>query len=127
MLVEDYEMVRKMAAGMLGRLGFTVIEAEDGVEALEIFGLHRHEINLVICDLSMPRMNGWETMAALRKIAPHIPVVLVSGYDEARVMADAPSERPQAFLGKPYSFDELGKAIAVAVSGELADTRTEEK
>lgn len=127
LVVDDYDMVRDMVAGMLARLGFTVIEAENGAEAIEIFRRRGNEINLVVCDLSMPLMNGWETMAALRKIDPHIPVVLASGYDEASVMADAPSERPRAFLGKPYSFNELRKAVAAALSARPEDAVVEEK
>jgi CheY-like chemotaxis protein len=45
-------------------------------------------------------MNGWETIAALRKLSPDIPVILSSGYDEAMVMADEHTERPNAFLSK---------------------------
>ena len=77
-----------MAKIMLTRLGYVVLEAKDGVEAVEIFQQHQDEISCVLSDLTMPRMNGWETLAALRKISPKIPVILSSGYDEAQVMAE---------------------------------------
>ena len=64
-----------------------MLQAEDGVEALEMFSQHQDDIRCVLCDLTMPRMNGWETLAALRSLAPGIPVILASGYDEAQVMA----------------------------------------
>ena len=115
LLVEDEQMVRKIVASMLTRLGFTVIEARDGVEAEEIFRRRRDEIRCVLCDLSMPRMNGWQTLAALRKLAPGIPVVLASGYDEAQVMAGDHAEWPQAFLGKPYRLKGLRDAIGRAL------------
>jgi PAS domain S-box-containing protein len=115
LLVEDEEMVREMAAAMLTRLGFTVLEAKDGVEAVEIFRQRRDEIRCVLSDLTMPRMNGWETLTALRKLAPDIPVILASGYDKARVMAGDHSELPQVFLGKPYRFKGLGEAIGQAL------------
>lgn len=114
LLVEDEEMIRKMVSNMLFRLGFTVLEAEDGVEALEIFSRHRDEICIVLCDLTMPRMNGWETLQALRKQAPDIAVVLTSGYDEARVMEGGHDEQPQAFLSKPFGFKELQQAMVRA-------------
>ena len=63
-------------------------------------------------NLSMPRMNGWETLAALRKLAPDLPVILSSGYNEAQAMADQHSELPQAFLGKPYQLQELRDTVA---------------
>ena len=115
LLIEDEEIVRKVVATMFTRLGFTVIEAIDGLEALEVFPRHQDEIRLVLCDLTMPRMNGWQTLAALRKLAPGIPVILASGYDEAKVMAGDHTEWPQAFLGKPYRLKGLRDAIGRAL------------
>lgn len=115
LLVEDEERVREMAADMLKRLGFAVLEAKDGVDALEVFRQSRDEIRLVLCDLTMPRMNGWETLTALRKLMPDIPVILASRYDEPKVMAGDHSEWPQVFLGKPYKFKELSDAIGQAL------------
>jgi len=115
LLVEDEEMVRNMAAAMLNRLGFSVLEAKDGVEAVEVFRQCQDEIRLVLSDLTMPRMDGWETLTALRKLAPDIPVILASGYDKAQVMAGDHSEWPQVFLGKPYRLKELSDAISQAL------------
>jgi nitrogen-specific signal transduction histidine kinase/CheY-like chemotaxis protein len=107
LLIDDEEMVRNMAAEMLRLLGFTTLQAKDGIEAVELFRQHKDEIRCVLCDLTMPRMDGWETLAALRKITPGIPAILSSGYDEAKVMTGDHPEWPQAFLGKPYLFEEL--------------------
>ncbi|MEI6261274.1 MAG: response regulator [Deltaproteobacteria bacterium] len=117
LLIEDEEPVRNMARIMLTRLGYTVIEAKDGVEGLEIFKQYQDDIRCVLSDLTMPRMDGWETIAALRKLSPNIPVVLSSGYDEVQVMADEHAERPNAFLGKPYQLKSLGDAIRRLVYG----------
>ena len=107
LLVEDNDMVREMAADMLTHLGLKVVEAKDGVEAVDLFRQHRNEIRCVLSDLTMPRMDGWETLAALRKLSPDIPVILSSGYDEAQVMAGEHPEPPNAFLGKPYLLKDL--------------------
>ena len=115
LLVEDEEMVRNMAAAMLKRLGFSVLAAKDGVEAVEIFRERKDEIRLVLSDLTMPRLNGWETLTALRKLAPEIPVILASGYDEAHVMTGDHPELPQVFLGKPYKLRGLSDAISQAL------------
>jgi CheY-like chemotaxis protein len=63
-------------------------------------------------------MDGWETLAALRKLSPDIPVILSSGYDEAQVMADEHPDRSNAFLGKPYRFRELEDAIQNVLENE---------
>ena len=86
LLVEDQDMVRKMAELMLKRLGYQVFAASCGAEAVELLRENPDRVSFVITDLTMPGMDGWETLTALRKIRPHIPVILVSGHDEARVM-----------------------------------------
>ena len=96
---------------MLTNLGYRVIEAKDGIEAVEIFQQHQDEIRCVLSDLTMPRMNGWDTLAALRQISPDIPVILSSGYDEAQVMAEEHQERPNAFMEKPYRLHQLKDTI----------------
>jgi CheY-like chemotaxis protein len=93
-------------------IGFTVLSAKDGVEAMEVFRQHQDEICLVLCDLTMPRMDGWETLTALRLLAPGIPVILSSGYSEAQVMAGDHPELPQAFLSKPCRLVELREAFS---------------
>jgi len=112
MVVEDEEILRDMAAAMLGSSGFTVLKAKDGIEALEIFRQHQSEIKFVLSDLTMPRMNGWETLNALRKLQPGIPVILASGYDKAHVMEGDHPEMPQAFLAKPYNLKAMRNAIS---------------
>lgn len=115
LLVEDQQMVRDAVEAMLKHFGFEVLTARDGVEAVEIFRDRAHDIRLVLTDLSMPRMNGWETLKALRKIQSDIPVILASGYDEARSMAAVCEERPQVFLSKPYQMATLKAALVKAL------------
>jgi PAS domain S-box-containing protein len=115
LLAEDEETLRRTLKITLARMGFSVLEAKDGVEAVEVFRRHKDTIRLVLCDLTMPHMDGWETLTAVRKLSPGIPVVLTSGYDEADVMADDRDEQPQAFLPKPYPLDALRRAIRRAL------------
>jgi CheY-like chemotaxis protein len=115
LLVEDEEMLRNMTKTMLTRLGFAVLSARDGVEALEVFHQHQEEIHIVLCDLTMPRMNGWETLAALRQLKPDIPAILISGCNEAQVMAGDHPEWPVGFLGKPFTRKGLSEAINQAL------------
>ncbi len=111
LLVEDQDVLLNMARAMLERFGFKVLTASDGVEAVEIFRNNRKDIGLVISDLSMPRMNGWETLKALRAIHSDIPVILASGYDEAVIMNLDHTEKPQAFLHKPYQMKTMKEII----------------
>ncbi len=116
LLVEDIHALRRVIKRMLSKLGLTVFEAEDGVEALEVFLLHQNEIALVLCDLTMPGMDGWQTLGFLRRLAPDLPVILSSGYNEGLVMGEIHGEQPDAFLPKPYSADQLRATIVQVLS-----------
>lgn len=116
LLVEDDDLVRQLTSDLLKRLHYDVLEARNGHQALELFKRNTDDIRWVLCDLTMPGMDGWETMAALRRLSPGIPVILVSGYDEARVMMGDHPEWPQAFLSKPYHIKQLKDAIAHALA-----------
>jgi two-component system, cell cycle sensor histidine kinase and response regulator CckA len=120
LVVEDNEMVRSLAVRILGRMGFQVLEAADGMEALEVFEEHRDRIGVVLCDVTMPRMGGWETLTALRRIDPKVPVILTSGYDEATATPGSHPERPDAFVSKPWHLEQLRDVLARAVEGLLA-------
>ncbi|MGD9732863.1 MAG: response regulator [Desulfamplus sp.] len=115
LLVEDHEMVRNMTTVMLEKMGFEVISAVNGVEAVELFRKHKESVSCLITDLSMPELDGWGTLAEIRKIKPDIPAILASGYDEAFAMSRDDLEKPQAFLHKPYSMKELKSAIEQAM------------
>jgi PAS domain S-box-containing protein len=118
LLVEDEEMVREITADTLRYAGFAVLEAKDGIDAVEVFRQHRNEIRCVLSDLMMPRMDGWETLTAIRNLSPDIPFVLSSGYDEAHVMSGDHPERPNAFLGKPYRLQDLRDTISRTLAGQ---------
>ncbi len=80
-------------------------------QSVELFHQHQDEIGCVLCDAVMPRMDGWATQAALRQLAPDLPVVLASGYDEAQIKQGDHPERPQAFLKKPFELEACIKMI----------------
>jgi len=96
---------------MLSMMGYEVLSAKCGMDAVELLQQHKNLIRFVLTDFAMPRMNGLETLTALRQIVPGIPVILASGYSEEQVMDGNHLERPQAFLGKPYCLQDLKDAI----------------
>jgi PAS domain S-box-containing protein len=107
LLVEDDPTVRQTVQLALETCGFAVLAAEDGVAAIAQFDRHRQEIGCVLCDLTMPGLNGWATLAELRRRDAGLPVILSSGYSEAEVMQGEHPEQPQAFLHKPYDLKAL--------------------
>lgn len=115
LLVDDDAFLLESTGAMIERMGFTLLTAKDGVEAVEVFRRHKDEIRCVITDLTMPRMDGWETLTALRQLEPKLPVILASGYDKGQVMSNSHPDRPQAFLGKPFGRQQLREALAQAL------------
>ncbi len=107
LLVDDDPLFCTVTEAVLEHLGFTVFVAVGGNEAVALFQKHHNNIDCLLTDLTMPDMNGWETLAALRKIKIDLPAILCSGYDEAHVMKNDYMERPQAFLRKPFTMDGL--------------------
>ena len=119
LIVDDEQVFREIARSVFMTLGFVVLAAKDGFEAVKIFRRHQDLIRLVLCDVMMPRMDGWETMVALRRLAPGIPVILSSGYNRAQVMTGDHLELPQVFLRKPFGLTELRKAIHESLKAEV--------
>lgn len=121
LLVEDDDWVRKWGYVALIKLGFKVLEARDGVEAVKVFKQYKDKISCLFCDLSMPRMDGWKTISAIRAIRHDLPVVLTSGYDKDIVMTTGEhSEMPDSFLDKPYDISKLGYVICHAMAHDKA-------
>jgi two-component system, cell cycle sensor histidine kinase and response regulator CckA len=106
LVVDDEAAVRRFAARVLQRDGFGVLEACDGVEALEIVREDRAPIHAVVSDIVMPRMNGVELMEALSESHPDLPVILMSGYATA-ALADMGIASPCSILPKPFPAERL--------------------
>jgi PAS domain S-box-containing protein len=111
LLVDDEENVRISTQLLLKQFGFEVIVARDGIEGVEAFRAQSSRIGAVLLDLTMPRMDGVETLKDLRRIAPEVPVVLTSGYG-ATPLEDSQTGSlvgivPDAVLGKPYDVEQL--------------------
>ncbi|MGK7313361.1 MAG: PAS domain S-box protein [Candidatus Longimicrobiales bacterium M2_2A_002] len=113
LVVEDEEAVRKLAVKALERVGCTVLSAPDGVRALDLVDAHDGEIHLVVTDLVMPEMGGRELAEELQRRRPDLPVLFMSGYDDA--MVDEDGTGPD-FLAKPFTPAKLAERVAAAMA-----------
>ncbi len=111
LLVDDEEMVRDLARRMLEHLGFQALMAGDGHEALAVFRAHQDEVVCVLLDLTMPRMDGAQTLRELRKAKADLPVIVSSGYDEAELDKRLAGAGPFEFVLKPYEMAALGRKL----------------
>jgi CheY-like chemotaxis protein len=108
LVVDDEPMVREMAQRSLELHGYSVLLAESGEAAINVFMRHPGAIEFVVLDLSMPNMSGEEALPRLRKIRPEVKAIISSGYSESDAMAVFRGQRVSGFIQKPYT----SKAIA---------------
>ena len=111
LVVDDEHPVREVIRAMLTFRGYRVVEAGDGMEAVDRFRAAGGGIDLVLLDIQMPRMNGWDTMEQLHQLDSEIPVVLLSGGVSEMPAGRSRSSRPSAVLQKPFASAELLRAV----------------
>ena len=111
LIVDDEEMLLTAVSAMLQVLGFNVIAATNGSEAVAIFRERKDEISCVLLDLTMPEMDGWETLAVLREINPNSRVILSTGYDVGELQEEDRDVRPDGWVQKPYQLPQLRREL----------------
>ncbi|MFT7617399.1 MAG: two-component system cell cycle sensor histidine kinase/response regulator CckA [Planctomycetota bacterium] len=111
LVVDDEEANRIVLKHLLVRKGFRVLVAKDGREALDVFQREPAEIVCVLLDLTMPRMDGLETFAELRKMQESVAVILISGYSENRIPGGAERLGFAGFLKKPINSHEMYQSL----------------
>jgi PAS domain S-box-containing protein len=119
LLVDDESMIVDTGAIMLKRLGYTVIKANNGAEAVEAYRLHKDEIDLVLLDMIMPGMNGAQTLDALMRMNPCVKVILSSGYSLQGDVQKVMEMGCLGFIQKPYTIGELSKLVFETLGSHL--------
>jgi signal transduction histidine kinase/ActR/RegA family two-component response regulator len=111
LVVDDEEMIRMLVRDILEEIGYNVLSAADGIEAVELYKEKDGEIDLVILDMTMPGMGGRETFEKLKEMNPSVRAILSTGYaadERARQML---AMGVKAFVQKPYRIDDLASAV----------------
>jgi len=111
LVVEDEQPVRQLAAAMLRRQGYRVIEAEDGAEALSIAERHEGPIEMLVTDVVMPQMNGCQLAQRLQSTRPTMKVLYVSGYADSALLPAGIVRNGLPILEKPFTTDELARGV----------------
>ncbi len=117
LVVDDDAGVRSAARSLLVRRGFTVMLAENGREAVDLFAVHHAEIRAVLLDLTMPVMDGADALRELQKTNVSVPVILMSGYSNVDVERTFIGAGLAGFVQKPFRVDDLYQTLAAALSG----------
>lgn len=115
LVVDDQEHVRALLRRQLSERGHTVLEAGDGAEALHLVRRRNGAIDLVLCDVVMPQMNGIELATRVGGEFPGIPVILMSAFSPAGVARVGLGESIVPVLQKPFDPVQLGELVALAL------------
>jgi len=116
LVVDDEEMVLDVAMQMLETLGYRVMAAKSGAEALRVYELNRAVIKLVILDVLMPGMNGSQVYTQLKDDDPDIKVLFLSGYGADQVPEEV-TQGSEGFLQKPFNVQELAQKVGKVMGG----------
>jgi two-component system, cell cycle sensor histidine kinase and response regulator CckA len=118
LVVDDEPTYREMLQQMLESLGFSVITAEDGEQAVSIYTVQKESIDLVLLDMIMPNMAGVDTYRELQKLNSAVRVLLISGFSQDERTKEILEDGVLDFLQKPFEMYELSKAVNEALTGE---------
>jgi len=111
LLVDDEAMVLEMGTDVLQSLGYRVLQASDGLEAVEIFMANQHDIALVITDIVMPRLGGIEAAERIRNIQANSKIIFSSGFDPNSTLTQNILAKNEIILSKPYHINALSEAM----------------
>src|SRR5438874_2084028 len=111
LLVEDEPEVRNVICRVLGKHGFTVLQAADGLDALELLNSQTAPIDLLISDVVMPNMNGIELRKRLLETRPDLKVIFLSGYPEGMLQRETLSAKNTFLIEKPFTPSQLADKV----------------
>jgi len=118
LLVDDDFNILSVCSEVLDALGYQVLTAADGEEAMESFAKHRDGIDLVVTDIVMPKIGGFAMVEQMRRQRPHLPVIFMTGFDPQRVTVPENLAQNSVILTKPFPVDMLATQVRQMISGE---------
>jgi CheY-like chemotaxis protein len=115
LFVDDEDEVVKVSKALLEVMGYRVLTARSGPEAINIYREHKDSIDIVLLDMIMPGMNGGGVHERLKEINPEVRVLLLSGYSKDREATAVLAGRCNGFIQKPFKINDLSRSIRRAM------------
>jgi CheY-like chemotaxis protein len=118
LVVEDEEMLLELLETILIGSGYTVLTAKDGQEALELYMSRDGKIDLILSDMGLPRLGGWEMFQKIHKMNPSMKAILASGYLDPKLRKELIEAGAVDFVQKPYEPDIILARIREALDSK---------
>jgi PAS domain S-box-containing protein len=116
LVVEDEAMLLELVTGLLESKGYNVLTAMDGAEAIDLYAKHKDDIGLVLTDLGLPKVDGWDAFQRMKEINPDVKVIFASGYIDNTLRTNLLNAGAKDLVGKPYMADEILNRVASTLS-----------
>jgi two-component system cell cycle sensor histidine kinase/response regulator CckA len=115
LVAEDEEAMARLLEKILTEHGYQVLVARDGEEAVELYNHHGQEVDVVLLDIGLPKMAGWDVVAKIREKNPNVNVVVASGYIEPAVKSKMYQLGVKDFIYKPYIPEHIVDALQALI------------
>jgi two-component system, cell cycle sensor histidine kinase and response regulator CckA len=118
LVVEDELPMLNLLKKILEDAGFRVLMAKDGIEAIDVYSRHQGDVDLVLCDMALPKLGGWTVYLALKERNPQVKMILTSGYLDPKVKSDMVKGGVRDFIPKPYIPETIVKSVRQALGDQ---------
>lgn len=111
LVVEDEKLMLHLLEKVFLQRGYQVMAVSDGEEAMEVYSCHKSKIDIVLLDVGLPKVTGWQVLSKMKQENPDVRVVVASGYLEPVRKAEMSGAGVKDFVSKPYRIDEVVRTV----------------
>jgi two-component system, cell cycle sensor histidine kinase and response regulator CckA len=120
LVVEDEQLMLRLLEKFLSQQGYQVMVASDGEEAIEVYCRHKLEIDVVLLDVGLPKLTGWDVLLRMKEENPDVRVVIATGYLAPQMKTEMLRVAVKHFVDKPYVLDELVETLQGLIDAPVA-------
>jgi two-component system, cell cycle sensor histidine kinase and response regulator CckA len=122
LIVEDEQLMLRLVEKVLLQHGYQVLVASDGEEAIEVYRRHKLEIDVVLLDVGLPKLTGWDVLLKMKEENPDVRVVIATGFLEPKMKTEMFRVTVKHFLDKPYMLDEVVETLQSLIDAPVASS-----
>jgi CheY-like chemotaxis protein len=122
LIVEDEQLMLRLVEKVLLQHGYQVLVASDGAEAIEVYRRHKLEIDVVLLDVGLPKLTGWDALLKMKEENPDVRVVIATGFLEPKMKTEMFRVTVKHFLDKPYMLDEVVETLQSLIDAPVASS-----